>query len=172
MEDVPDRPASRGWYLVSFGLIGIALAIAFTGFAQMSEVVATLQRHPMPGSQEIALAGGRATIYYEFQSSYDSKPYATSPDLAIACTLKSLSGKPYPLEAPHTNVTYSSGPYAGRSLYDIEVTAPGLYTLTCGGTQPFMISLGGGIGDAFPRRPICTETGNPPNRFLPEAADT
>ncbi len=134
---------------MSFGLIGIAIAIAFTGFTQMSEVVATLQRHPMPGSQEIALAGGRASIYYEFNSDYDNKPYATSPDLVVECTLKNLNGKPHPLEAPHANVTYSSGPYAGRSLYDVEVTAPGFYTMTCGGAQPYMISVGGGIGAWF-----------------------
>lgn len=134
---------------MSFGLIGIAIAIAFTGFAQMSEVVATLQRQPMPGSREIALAGGRATIYYEFESNYDNKPYATSPEVAVSCTLANLNGKPHPLEAPHANVTYKSGPYAGRSLYEVEVTAPGSYTLTCGGTQPFMISVGGGIGAWF-----------------------
>jgi hypothetical protein len=149
MDDVPDRPASRGWYLVSFGLIGIALAIGFTGFAQMSEVVATLQRHPMPGSQEVALAGGRASIYYEYQSSYDNKPYATSPELAVSCTLSNLNGKPHPLDAPHSATTYKSGPYAGRSLYDVEIAAPGLYTLTCEGAQPFMISVGGGIGAWF-----------------------
>lgn len=134
---------------MSFGLIGIAIAIAFTGFAQMSEVVATLQRHPMPGSREIALAGGRATIYYEFESNYDSKPYSTPRDLAVSCTLASLDGKPHPLETPHANVTYQSGPYAGRSLYDVEVTAPGSYTLTCGGSQPYLVSVGGGIGAWF-----------------------
>lgn len=149
MDDTPDRPASRGWYLVSFGLIGIAIAIAFTGFAQMSEVVVTLQRHPMPGSQEVALAGGRATIYYEYESSYDNKTYAAPADLPVTCTLKNLNDKPHPLETPPSKVTYSKGPYAGRNLYDVEVTAPGSYTLTCEGSQPFMISVGGGIGAWF-----------------------
>ncbi len=146
MSDVPDRPTSRGWYLVAFGLCGTAIAIALTGFNQMREVVETLQRKAMPGSQEVALAGGRATIYYEPQSELDNKTYSTPPDLAISCTLANLNGKPHAMQPPARVLTYSSGPYSGRSIYDIDVVAPGSYTLTCQAREPFVLTVGGGVG--------------------------
>lgn len=146
MLDVEDRPTSRGWYLVSFGLCGIAIAIALTGWNQMREVIATMQRQPMPGSREVALASGRATIYYEHRSSFDNRDYDTPPELTFHCTLKNLNGKPHAMVTPPTKVTYDSGPYAGRNVYDIEVVAPGLYTLTCDGREPYMLATGGGIG--------------------------
>jgi len=146
MSDIPDRPVSPGWYGVAFGLVGIAIAIALTGWNQMREVVETLQRKPMPGSHEVALAGGRATIYYEPSSTFDNVDYATPPDMAFTCTLKTLSGKPHPLVAPLAKASYSAGPYEGRAMFDVEVTAPGEYTLTCAGPQRFVVAVGGGIG--------------------------
>jgi len=149
MLDVPDRPASRGWYLVSFGLIGIALAIGLTGWTQMREVVVNMQRQLMAGSREIALAGGRATIYYEHSSTFENKDYATPPEMTFSCTLKNLNGKPHVMTAPTVTNTYTSGPYAGRSIYEIDVMAPGNYTLTCDGAEPYVVAIGGGLGAWF-----------------------
>ncbi len=146
MSDLPDRPMSLGWYGVAFGLIGTAIAIALTGWNQMREVVATLQRKVMPGTHEVALAGGRATIYYEPSSAFDNVDYSTPPEMTFDCSLKTLSGQPHPLVAPLAKATYSSGPYEGRAVWDVEVAAPGQYTLTCDGPQRFVVAIGGGIG--------------------------
>lgn len=134
---------------MAFGLIGTAIAIGLTGWNQMREVVSTLQRHPMPGSAEVALAGGRATIYYESTSTFDNKDYATPKDLAFSCTLKNLNGKPHPMQPASGTVTYKADGIEGKNVYDVEVTAPGSYTLTCEGPQPFVVAVGGGIGAWF-----------------------
>ena len=146
MSDVPDRPTSRGWYLVSFGLCGIAIAIGLTGWNQMREVVATMQRQPMPGSREVALAAGLTTIYYERSSTFDNQDYSSPPEMPFTCTVKNLNGKVHPMLPAARKATYTSGPYEGRAVWDIQVSAPGLYTLTCDGTRPYMLAVGGGIG--------------------------
>lgn len=146
MDDDQDRPTSRGWYLVSFGLIGTAIAVSLTGWSQMREVVSSLQRHPMPGSAEVALADGRAILYYEHESRFDNRDYATPPDLAFHCTVTNLQGKPLALRPVTVESSYAAGPYVGRNVFDLDIVAPGSYTLTCDGPQPFVVAVGGGIG--------------------------
>lgn len=141
-----DRPTSRGWYLIAFGLIGTALAIAWTGFNQMREVVSTMQRRAMPGSHEVALAGGRATIYFESRSELDRKTYEAPDDLAFGCALLRLDGKPHPLIPVTTKIEYDAAEFKGRAIFDVDVTAPGAYTLRCDGAQPYVLAVGGGIG--------------------------
>jgi hypothetical protein len=143
---VPDRPVQRGWYLVAFGLLGIALAIAWTGFNQMQEVVSTLQRRVMPGTHEVALAGGRATIYFEHRSEVKDVTYEVPTDFAFGCAVTRPDGKPHPLLPVKGKITYASGEFSGRAVFDLEITAPGAYNLTCDGKQPYVVALGGGIG--------------------------
>lgn len=143
---VPERPTSRGWYLVAFGLIGTALAIAWTGFNQMREVVETMQRREMPGSHEVTLPGGRATIYYEARSRLKERTFDTPSNLAFGCHLARLDGKPHPLIPITAKVKYTSGDFSGRAVFDVEVVAPGSYTLTCDGQEPYVLAIGGGIG--------------------------
>ncbi len=149
MSEIPDRPTSRGWYLVSFGLCGIAIAIALTGWNQMREVVVTLVRHPMPGSHEVALASGLATVYYEHRSTLENTDYSSPPDMVFHCTVKNLNGKVHAVQPVKSKASYTSGPYEGHAVFDIQVSAPGLYTLTCDGTQPYVIAVGGGMGAWF-----------------------
>ncbi len=146
MTELADRPTSAGWYLVAFGLIGSALAIALTGYNQMTEVVATMQRRVMPGVHEVALAGGQASLYYEHVSEVANKPYEAPRDLTFSCTVRDLRGKALKLDGVTAKVTYSLGAYAGRKVYDVDVSTPGTYTLACESSQPFVLALGGGMG--------------------------
>lgn len=146
MSELPDRPTSAGWYLVAFGLIGSALAISLTGFNQMREVVDTMQRRVMPGVHEVALAGGKASLYYEHRSEIKDTTYETPQDLTFTCSLRDQRGKTLKLEPITGKVTYSVGPYSGRKVWDVDVMAPGSYNLACDAERPFVLSLGGGIG--------------------------
>ncbi|MBA2541912.1 MAG: hypothetical protein H0V17_19865 [Deltaproteobacteria bacterium] len=146
MQELPDRPTSAGWYLVAFGLIGSALAISLTGFNQMREVVETMQRRVMPGVHEVALAGGKAALYYEPESELKEHSYSTPADLKFTCTLRDQRGKTLKLEAPTGKIEYASGPYVGRKVFDVDVVAPGTYNLACTADQPFVLALGGGLG--------------------------
>jgi hypothetical protein len=146
MSELPDRPTSAGWYLVAFGLIGTALAIALTGFNQMREVVETMQRRVMPGVHEVALAGGKASFYYEHQSEIKDKSYETPEGLTYTCSLRDQRGKSLKLETVTDKVTYNVGPYSGRKVWDVDVVAPGTYNLACDAERPFVLALGGGMG--------------------------
>jgi hypothetical protein len=141
-----DRPTSAGWYLVAFGLIGTALAIAWTGFNQMVEVVATMQRVEMPGTHEIVLAGGKTTIYYEHESKLRDRHYSSPKDLAFSCALRDQTGKPLALRPSAGKTTYSAAEYAGRNVFDVDIAVPGAYVLTCDGKEPYVVSAAGGIG--------------------------
>jgi hypothetical protein len=143
---IEDRPTSRGWYLVAFGLIGTALAIAITGFMQMKEVVVTMQRRVMPGKAEIALAPGKSTLYFEQRSVIDEVEYVNDSPVQFTCSVRDATGKPLTLEKPIANVTYSVGGFKGHNVYDMQIAAPGIYTLECSGPTKFVLSLGGGIG--------------------------
>jgi hypothetical protein len=141
-----NRPTSRGWYLVAFGLIGTAIAIAITGFMQMKEVVVTMQRRVMPGKAEIALAPGKSTLYFEQRSVIDEVEYVNDSPVQFTCSVRDANGKAVPLEKPLANVSYSAGDFKGHNVYDMQITSPGIYTLECTGPTKFVLSLGGGIG--------------------------
>jgi hypothetical protein len=139
------RPTSAGWYLVAFGLLGIAIAIALTGYNQMNEVVETMQRRVMPGTHEMPFANGRTMIYYESQSRIGDQHYATPEDLTFQCSLRDLVGKPIDLRKVVTT-TYSASDFTGRSVWEVEIAVPGNYVLSCDGRAPYVLAIGGGIG--------------------------
>lgn len=143
-----NRPTSAGWYLVSFGLIGTAIAIALTGWNQMVEVVSTMQRKPMPGTHEIAIAGGMTTLYYEHRSRIGDREYAAPPDLTFACAVRDQTGKPLPLRHSAGSTTYDAGGFAGRNVFDVDINVPGAYVIACDGdpAKPYVVAVGGGIG--------------------------
>jgi hypothetical protein len=144
---LPDRPTSAGWYLVAFGLLGCGLAIALTGWNQMVEVIETMQRRVLPGTHEVALTNGRTTIYYEHQARVGDKHYSSPPDLTFRCSVTDLAGTPYNLMATGPAKTrYSVSDFSGRSVLEVDIAVPGAYMLSCDGSQPYVLAVGGGLG--------------------------
>ena len=133
------RRTAAGWYFVALGLVGCGLAIGLTGFFQMADSVRGLQRSTMPGTTEVALAAGRTTIYIE--NRVDGVEHPTAD---LHCRMLDGSGKPFELRAATGKVTYSFGGYAGRNGWDVDIMAPGTYTIQCTGQGA--IAVGGGIG--------------------------
>ena len=135
-----------GWYGVSFGLLGTAIAIGLTGFNQYNETIEGMQRRLMPGSVEIALASGRTTLYLEEHSIFDGQVVDTPP-FDVKCTCIDISGHPAPIGKPADNVRYSIDHFAGPDVADIMIPTPGTYVLACEGSQPYVLAVGAGIGN-------------------------
>ena len=139
------RRTAGGWYLVGIGLIGSAIAIAVTGFAQMASTVEGMRRVEMPGRAELILSGGLSTIYFEPRSSIDGRALDAPEDLRFSCTLEDANHRSIELRPPRATVTYSFGDYTGRSVFDFEAP-PGTLALACTGPSKFAVAVGGGIG--------------------------
>jgi hypothetical protein len=136
--DLRNRTAA-GWYFVAMGLIGCGLAIALTGYFQMADSVRGLQRSTMPGTTEVALAAGRTTIYVETR--VDGIEQRSEN---LDCRFLDGSGKPLELRPAKHDVSYSFGGYAGKKAWDVDIMAPGTFTIECSGKGA--IAVGGGIG--------------------------
>jgi hypothetical protein len=144
------RRTAGGWYLVGIGLIGSALAIAITGFAQMGSTVEGMQRVAMPGRADVTIAGGRSSIYFEEHSVVADVAIDAPADLQPACTLEvAETHAPVALEPPRSPVTYHYGDYSGRSLHDFDPGLARSFTITCTGSTKYVLALGGGIGAWF-----------------------
>lgn len=139
----PPRRTAAGFYFVGIGLVGSALAIVLMGFSQMTDSVSGLQRAVMPGRTEVTLAAGRTTIYLEHRSVVNGVPYELKPD-RILCTFADAQRKPLELNQVMGRTKYSYGDYAGRSVFDVSIPAPGTYTIECTGSG--VIAVGGGVG--------------------------
>ena len=139
------RRTAGGWYLVGMGLIGSALAIAITAFAQMGSTVEGMRRFVMPGRAELMSSDGLTTIFFERRSSVDGRQVDSPEDLRFACTIEDANHRPIELRQPHATVSYAYGDYAGRSVFDFD-GVPGKVTLACTGPSPFALAVGGGVG--------------------------
>jgi hypothetical protein len=139
------RHTAGGWYVVGAGLMACATAIAITGFMQMNDAVGGLQRVVMPGRADVTLAAGRATIYAETRSVVGGRSYALAEATRFTCTLARES-KPIELRPPRAHVTYSFGDYAGENAFDVDIPAPGTYTLDCTAPSTVVLAIGGGVG--------------------------
>jgi hypothetical protein len=136
---------ARGWYLVAFGLIGTALAIAITGFMQKGTAINGLQRVVIPGRAQLTLASGRSTIYVETRSIAGGHVFPDAPEVPFQCSLSDINDAPVKLDPPHGSTSYDYGDYAGRAAFDIEVPNPGYYTLGCTADRQLVIAVGGGL---------------------------
>jgi len=145
-EDPKNRLTSAGWYGVSFGLLGIAVSIALTGFNQMKEAVGGMQRRVMPGDADIVLAPGKATFYYETRSTFEGADFDDDTPLQFQCKLHDQLGHEVRLDKPVGRVTYDIAAYKGHNVFDVMVPAPGTYRLSCTAPRKFVLALGGGIG--------------------------
>jgi hypothetical protein len=117
-----------------------------TGFVQMRDTVGSMQRVVMPARTEVTLAAGRSTLYVESRSVVNDTPYVVDGDVPLECTLQASSGSTLELQQPRARVTYNAGDFAGRNAFDIDVPAPGTYTLDCKAPRQFVLAIGGGIG--------------------------
>lgn len=141
-----DRPTSAGWYGVVFGLFGTAIAIALTGFNQSNETIEGMQRRLMPGTVEIALAAGQTTLYFEDRSIFEGQRVDVDKPVDVRCVMRDQNGKPAPMTKPTANASYSIPNYRGHNVLDVQIPTPGTYTLSCEGTQNYVLALGAGIG--------------------------
>ncbi len=141
-----DRPTSLGWYGVSFGLLVIAGSIAITGFNQMNQSVKGMQRRIMPGRSEIALAEGRALLFYETRSQVEGEVFDDPTPLDFRCTMRDVNGREVPLTQPTGHQSYDTSDFAGSTALEVIIPAPGTYTLECSASRRFVLALGSGIG--------------------------
>lgn len=142
----PVRRTARSWYLLGVGLIITAITAAATGFYQMSAAVDGLHRQLMPGKLEVTLAAGRSMIYFEHHSRFDGATHDTPAPVTGTCRMTDAQGQEVAFASSAAQVSYAFGGYAGRKAYDVDIRAPGVYTLTCDGPVPFVVAVGGGLG--------------------------
>lgn len=139
-------PTSKGWYLVGAGLVASALAIALTGFYQMTDSVRGLQRLAMPGQGQVTLAPGRTTLYYEHRSTLRGTAYSAPAQMSITCRVTDAQERPQELAVSASSVQYAFGDFAGKSAFDLQLAGSGTYTVRCEAEQPFVLAIGGGVG--------------------------
>jgi hypothetical protein len=128
---VVQRPPGRRWYLVA-ALIAIAgwTAMAVFLVSRIGDSTGRMIRLLAPGQTEIVLKEpGTYTIFHEYQSTFEGRVY----DVAVVSGLTvSVRTRPGGEEVPLSTATgtrYRVGSYAGRSLFNFEVRAPGSYQI-------------------------------------------
>jgi len=130
MNNVPIRPSK--WFYVLAVLVMITGCVLFVvlllgGIASMTK---GLDQIVVPGEDTIDLAkSGTYTIFYEYQSVYGNKVYATDENLSgLECAVVDKStGENIPLSPPATASNYAVGGRSGRSIFTFTVTRPGAY---------------------------------------------
>jgi hypothetical protein len=130
----PDASAAgapgRRWYVVA-AVIAIAgwTAMALFLVSRIGDSTARMMRVLVPGQTDLALKEpGTYTIFHEFQSTFEGRVYHVDAVSGLNISV-SAGGTNVPLVATKTNSRYRVGSYAGRSLFDFEVRAPGTYRI-------------------------------------------
>jgi hypothetical protein len=137
---------TRVWYLVAAGLMISAATMAILAYGQMTGRVEGMQRVAMPGRAEITMPAGTSTLYVERTSRLGGKTYDVTGELEPRCAIDERQGRKVTLTTPKANVMYAISGFAGKNTWDLDVMAPGSYTLVCEAGQPFVIAIGQGIG--------------------------
>ena len=112
-------------------LVGIVLfaVILFSGIASTTR---GLTQVVVPGQRTIDFEkAGNYTIFYEYQSTYDNRVYATDENLSgLECVVvDARSEERVPLSPPATASNYSFGGRSGRSIFVFTVERPGPYEI-------------------------------------------
>ncbi|HWU90475.1 MAG TPA: hypothetical protein VN253_24590 [Kofleriaceae bacterium] len=139
---------SKVWYVLAGGLMATAIAIAGTALSQSSATIEEMTRMVVPGRAEIVLPMGDTTLYAESRSVVDGKAYVLDGRLELHCGVADTAGTPAPIVRSLSEVSYSIGGYAGRSVFDVHIATPGTYVFECEGdaAHPFALAIGHGIG--------------------------
>lgn len=116
----------------------IAAMLIYTGINRVQELVTgldeTLPQFVVPGVHELTLSEtGKYTIFYEYRSTVGGRGFNTSHALpSMLCRLLTgPRGAEIPLKDATLNSTYTFGTREGVSLFEFEITDPGVYILDC-----------------------------------------
>ncbi len=156
------RPG-RIWYalaaIVLAGGIAVFVILLVSFITDLTGMARSMTRVVAPGTFDITLdQPGNYTLFDEYQSVVDGQVYHNPGGLGgLTCTLTDkATGRKIPLIAASTTATYTTGAYAGRSVFDFTIPSPGVYTLTAqyargaGGSQAVLSIdhgfLGGIVG--------------------------
>ena len=130
------RP-SRVWYAVAALVLAagatvfVILLVSFiTGITALPQ---SMTRVIAPGAFDIKLdKPGDYTIFDEYQSIVGGRVFSNSGRLAgLSCTLTDkATGRNIPIAPASSSATYTTGSFAGRSLFEFTAPAAGVYTLT------------------------------------------
>jgi hypothetical protein len=151
----PSAAPGRIWYVV-------ALIVFCAGFGVMAMIIVSriggaaerMMRVAVPGTLQLALdQTGTYTIFHEHRSVLDGQVYAVDGVMGLRIAVRSnATSELLPLRST-AGANYAFGSYAGRSLFDFEIDAPGTYELSAsyadGRDQPrTVLAVGRGfVGD-------------------------
>jgi hypothetical protein len=123
------RPPGRIWYaaavlLAVAGWIAAAVVVV-SGIARSAE---RMSRVLVPGQAEMVLdKAGTYTIFHEHHSTIENRVYTVETVSGLAVSVRAKAGgPPLPLTTA-INSRYRYAGHSGRSLFNVEIPAPGTY---------------------------------------------
>jgi len=128
---ITQGPPGRRWYLVA-ALIAIAgwTAMALFLVSRIGDATGRMIRVLAPGQTEIVLKEpGTYTIFHEYQSTFDGRVYDVATVSGLSVTVRARPGGEVVPLSTASGTRYRVGSYAGRSLFNFEVRAPGSYQI-------------------------------------------
>ena len=136
------RPG-RIWYLVDLAVFAAGLAWLITSIFAFAGTVNGLQRVPMPagGNVHLGHAGGYI-VYYEGPGAQNDR----FPGFRVLVTPAS-HGASVRLRQYGSSLTYNVGSHHGRAVFTLNVSGPGTFAVTVGGTPApgSDLAIGGSI---------------------------
>jgi hypothetical protein len=152
------RP-SKVWYVVGVLLIvaGIAggIGLFVGGLVSTSRTVDGFGRFVAPASKSLKFQrAGTYTIFYEYRGEVCGEPTdcvtieaPETPPSSLTIRLTDAAGRSLPVDrSGDSDVTFSFGGRAGRSVASVDIPAAGEYVIeVSGGAQRYGIAIGRGV---------------------------
>jgi hypothetical protein len=135
------------WYAAALVPFAIGMVVTVLRIRGLTDAVAHMPRTVVPGKTEITLAAGDHVVYGETRSVFRDVGFV-APSLQLRCgVVAPATGGAVELGTPSRPTSYSTGEFAGQSMFTLTVPQAGVYQLDCEGRGgPATVAFGSGIG--------------------------